>query len=660
MKMTISINNLIFFNLFFILFFSLNIVYTQNPSTEFEINSILVDGCDGGNEGKNEMVLFQNGPTPLNITNIRVDGAGSTGVVQIGKWPNIGNSFLGFCTTVGATSKIATLNSAITQCGKLIEPTGGIIPKYSKVLIITSTDYTATPSFFANLTDTLYVVFQCAGNTAGHFVNYNSTSSTRTLILTNIVTSYRDTIIYDPSLLLNSAGNPGSGDGGAVRYDWDGNATYFNNGCQAPFIPLSISINPVGNIDCSTNSYSLIGNILSGSYKKIFWNGGTGSFSSPLNSNSTYTPGIGELGNITLSFNAIDICNDTIESFVNLTIYPQPISNAGNDIILCSTIPGNIGSTPINGTIYSWNSNIGLNSSLISNPLITLTNSTSISISTDYILTASVTGSGCSKKDTINITVNPLDNPTFLLSPNCNGSTASITGLVGGVFTFTTIPSDGAMINASTGTILNGRSEVTYYITYTTNGICVNSKNDSIKVLKTPDKPSILNHLVFCSTDNLPFIVNTSNINSITNYYSDISLNNLLVSNDSIQIINQIGSTFYYVTTTLNSCESLPTMIQVIIENCSIEIPTAFTPDEDQINDFWELKNIDKLYPENTVKIYNRWGALIFESPIGKYESNFWSGNYNDEKMPTGSYYFIIEFNKDDKKAESGTISIIR
>ncbi len=737
MKMAFSKNKLILFNLFIMVFFLLTFVNAQNPTTEFEISSILVDGCDGGNEGKNEMVIFQNGPNPLDINNIRVDGAGATGIVQIGKWPNNGNSFLGFCTTLGATSNIATLNSAITQCGKLIEPVGGIIPKYGKILIITSTDFTASPTYFSNLTDTLYVVFQCAGNTAGHFVNYNSTSSSRTLILTNTISGYRDTISYDPSLLLNSSGNPGSGDGGAVRYDWNGNATYFNNGCQAPFIPLSINTDPIGVIDCSSNSYNLTGNILSGSYKKIFWDGGIGTFSNSLALSTTYTPGAGELGLITLRFNAIDICNDTIRSLVNLTIYPQPISNAGNDTTLCSSIPGSIGSTPIIGSTYSWNPAIGLSSSTAAQPSITLLNTSNLPITTSYILTTTISGTGCTMNDTVEIIINPLDNANFSLSSNCNGAIANLSGLVGGTFTFSTIPSDGATlnslngtitsgvngttysvtyttsgicpntqtqtvilpirddasfitspncfggtsniigtsngifsftsvpsdnatINSTTGELSNGTPEQTYYITYTTNGTCIDSNNDSIKVLKKPDAPIFQSYAEICLSENLPYILPYTTLTDTTNWYSDINLTNLISSNDSIQLFNQIGATNYYATSILNGCESLPTLISVTINDCTIDIPTAFTPDGDLVNDKWELINIDYLYPNNTVKVFNRWGYVLFESPIGKYESNSWDGNFNGETMPVGSYYFIIEFNKEDKKAESGTISIIR
>ncbi|MBI1838393.1 MAG: gliding motility-associated C-terminal domain-containing protein [Flavobacteriia bacterium] len=466
-------------------------LFSQSPSTEYEIESILVDGCDGGNEGKNEMIVFRNGPNPLNIINIRIDGAGASGVIQNGFWPN-GISFLGFCTTATSTNNIALLNTDIIHCGKLIEPIGGIIPANSKALIITSTDFTAIPSYFANLTDTLYVVFQCAGNTAGHFVNYNAVSSTRTLVLTNTITGYADTVQYDRSLLLNSSGLPGAGDGGAVAYEFNGTATYFNNGCQAPFVPISTSINPVGSIDCNTNSYFLTGNVLAGNYINVNWSGGTGIFSSPNDLSTFYTPGINEIGIITLKFSAVDYCNDTTSSTVSFQIYPQPVSNAGNDTSLCSLVSGQIGMSNTSGFQYSWTPNIGLDSDTISNPSIILSNNTNGPINSIYVVTTTVSGTGCSQIDSISITINPKDNPNFSIMANCNGGTAIITGLSGGTFSFQTLPNDGAQLNTSDGILTNASNDSTYSIAYTTNGQCPNSSVQSVTVSPRDDANFLL------------------------------------------------------------------------------------------------------------------------------------------------------------------------
>ena len=121
-----------------------------------------------------------------------------------------------------------------------------------------------------------------------------------------------------------------------------------------------------------------------------------------------------------------------------------------------------------------------------------------------------------------------------------------------------------------------------------------------------------------------------------------------------------MGSTCYYVTSTENGCEGLPAEVSITFENCEIIIPTAFTPDDDQINDTWELLSIDTFYPKNIVNVYNRWGNKIYESDQGAYSQRPWTGIYNDKKLPTGSYYFIIEFNDTLSENLTGIVSILK
>jgi gliding motility-associated-like protein len=67
----------------------------------------------------------------------------------------------------------------------------------------------------------------------------------------------------------------------------------------------------------------------------------------------------------------------------------------------------------------------------------------------------------------------------------------------------------------------------------------------------------------------------------------------------------------------------------------------AFTPNGDGINDTWVVPGIDN-YPNNVVKVYNRWGHEVFTA--GNYQNN-WEGNQNGNGtlLPAGSYYYIVE-----------------
>jgi gliding motility-associated-like protein len=91
------------------------------------------------------------------------------------------------------------------------------------------------------------------------------------------------------------------------------------------------------------------------------------------------------------------------------------------------------------------------------------------------------------------------------------------------------------------------------------------------------------------------------------------------------------------------------------VEGCNPEIviPTGLTPDNDGINDIWEIENLE-FYTNVKVSIFNRWGSPIFETD--NYQ-NDWDGTYKDEVLPTGSYFFIIEL--DNGKTYNGSLTIL-
>ncbi len=89
-------------------------------------------------------------------------------------------------------------------------------------------------------------------------------------------------------------------------------------------------------------------------------------------------------------------------------------------------------------------------------------------------------------------------------------------------------------------------------------------------------------------------------------------------------------------------------------KNCQ-GIPEIFTPNGDGQNDTWIIENVN-IYPDIEVKIYNRWGTLVFEST--GYNTP-WDGTYNGKELPSDAYYYIIDLKKEHNLLK-GIISIIR
>ncbi len=90
-------------------------------------------------------------------------------------------------------------------------------------------------------------------------------------------------------------------------------------------------------------------------------------------------------------------------------------------------------------------------------------------------------------------------------------------------------------------------------------------------------------------------------------------------------------------------------------ESC-VEIPNTITPNGDNYNDTWHIKNIE-LYPYATVKVFNRWGNLVFD---GDKPYKEWDGTTKGEPLPSEVYYYIIELNNSMENKYNGTITIIR
>jgi gliding motility-associated-like protein len=117
------------------------------------------------------------------------------------------------------------------------------------------------------------------------------------------------------------------------------------------------------------------------------------------------------------------------------------------------------------------------------------------------------------------------------------------------------------------------------------------------------------------------------------------------------------GGTYSVVVTDKNGCAaSLDIVVGIGGSEKCLVIPTIITPNNDGVNDTWQIKNID-LFPNAEVFIFTRWGKLVFHSK--NLSANPWNGTYEGALLPTDSYHYVLHLN-DGSKPRSGVISIIR
>ena len=80
--------------------------------------------------------------------------------------------------------------------------------------------------------------------------------------------------------------------------------------------------------------------------------------------------------------------------------------------------------------------------------------------------------------------------------------------------------------------------------------------------------------------------------------------------------------------------------ITVSISNSFLEMPNAFSPNGDGVNDIYKAKANHKSIIEFHAYIFNRWGQKIFDwTDI----NSGWDGTWNGKQVKDGTYFVLVK-----------------
>ncbi|MEX0982681.1 MAG: gliding motility-associated C-terminal domain-containing protein [Bacteroidales bacterium] len=147
-------------------------------------------------------------------------------------------------------------------------------------------------------------------------------------------------------------------------------------------------------------------------------------------------------------------------------------------------------------------------------------------------------------------------------------------------------------------------------------------------------------------------VLTTGEYNSYQ-WVPETGLNMATVPDPVVMIQNSIRYKLF--ATNDYGCVETDSVFIEVIED--IQVYNAFSPNGDQINDYFEIENAYK-FPDILVEVYNRWGARIFSS-VGYSDDKRWNGTFNGKDAPTGTYYFVV-IPHPDAKPITGNVTIIR
>lgn len=183
------------------------------------------------------------------------------------------------------------------------------------------------------------------------------------------------------------------------------------------------------------------------------------------------------------------------------------------------------------------------------------------------------------------------------------------------------------------------------------NGNC--NSTDFIRILNYPDLITLLGSEYFLCEDDKE-LVKLDAGEGFTNY-------KWTPTKDTTQwiVVGNTGEFFVKVTDNHGCIGNDGTRVK---RRCGIQIyfPNVFTPNNDGVNDFYRPSGVDVL--EFNIKIYNRWGELLFET--GTLDRP-WDGTVNGSPAPDGVYVYKATYSGYQNKQllrleKKGTITLVR
>jgi gliding motility-associated-like protein len=108
-----------------------------------------------------------------------------------------------------------------------------------------------------------------------------------------------------------------------------------------------------------------------------------------------------------------------------------------------------------------------------------------------------------------------------------------------------------------------------------------------------------------------------------------------------------------------NKCGSKTDSLEIFSQcDYPIQMPTAFTPNADLINDNFRITSFNKNKLLN-FRIYDRWGKMVFQT---NNPSKGWDGTYRNEPQGAGTYVYYLEMMgySGNRISHKGFVNLIR
>lgn len=335
-------------------------------------------------------------------------------------------------------------------------------------------------------------------------------------------------------------------------------------------------------------------------------------------------------------------CSSSDSTFI--TVHPKPNTYAGIDTFIC--IGDSIRLNASGGISFTWSPPFLFSDVNEINPIISPENSVSIMLE-------SVSDQGCINTDEIFIEVQkPIEKPQDIGDKElCSGDTL-----------FFNIPDE---------KYISWESDIPFNFP-DSNFAFFNGTESSNVLLKMYNDCFRDSFEFYIKVNPLPEVIATPEIDSIfRDEFATISASGAIdynwtpelgitSNNNSFIEVSPFNTTVYTVEgTDQNNCKSIDSSLIIVIVKNLIVIPSAFTPNQDGLNDYFRIIRTLNIESIKSFEIYNRWGQVVFST---KRINVGWDGLFKGEPQDEGVYvYKISAITRDgDKILKKGNLTLLR
>lgn len=294
----------------------------------------------------------------------------------------------------------------------------------------------------------------------------------------------------------------------------------------------------------------------------------------------------------------------TTTDSVNVTIVSSP--GLSTDTTVCQGNPVTLDALNV-GSTYNWSNGLHTQQITVTNP------------GTYWV---QVINGSCTLSDSIDVFVNPL--PVVNLGNDTVLCPGSLLLLDAGNPGSTYLWSSGAVTQTFTPP-LNNNLPAVHSVTVTDANGCQGRDSMEISYMR---QLTLGNDATLCDQPSLTLDATTPN--ATYNWSTGETTPTIQVQNSGL----------YWVETTLGTCTQRDTMnVTGYFGGTSLYIPNTFTPNHDGLNDRF-LAYGDGIITFD-MKIFNRWGELIFETADPAWG---WDGQYKGKLVENDVYVYVVKF----------------